>query len=130
MIVLTIKTDNPMAEIGIFDNQTKLAYKTWEAHRKLAETIHQTIDEVLKQAGKKPEDLEGIVAFEGPGSFTGLRIGLTVANTLVYTLHIPIVAAQNDTWIQAGIDRLHAGEQDEFALPFYGRDAHITQQRK
>lgn len=130
MIILTIKTDNPLAEIGVFDNQTQLAYKTWEAHRKLAETIHQTIDEVVKEAGKKPEDLQGIVAYEGPGSFTGLRIGLTVANTLAYSLQIPIVASKEESWIQTGINRLHAGEQDEIALPFYGRDAHITTQRK
>jgi len=130
MIVLTIRTDNPQAEIGVFDSQAKLAYKAWEAHRKLAETIHQTIDEVLKEAGKKPEDLQGIVAYEGPGSFTGLRIGLTVANTLAYSLQIPIVASKEEHWIEAGINRLHAGEQDEIALPFYGRDAHITIQRK
>jgi len=130
MLTLTIKTDNPQAEIGVFDDQTKLACKTWEAHKKLAETIHQTIDEVLKEAGKKPEDLQGIVAYEGPGSFTGLRIGLTVANTLAYSLQIPIVASKEENWIQTGINRLHAGEQDEIALPFYGRDAHITIQRK
>lgn len=130
MLILTIKTDNPQAEIGVFDNQTKLAYKTWEAHRKLAETIHQTIDEVLAEAGKKAEDLQGIVVYEGPGSFTGLRIGLTVANTLAYSLQIPIVASKEDGWIETGINRLHAGEQDEVALPFYGRDAHITIQRK
>lgn len=130
MTVLTIKTDNPMAEIGVFDNQTKLAYKTWEAHRKLAETIHKTIDDVLAEAGISAENVQGIVAYEGPGSFTGLRIGLTVANTLAYSLRVPIVAAQTENWIEMGITRLHAGEQDEIALPFYGRDAHITTQRK
>jgi tRNA threonylcarbamoyladenosine biosynthesis protein TsaB len=130
MIVLVIKTDNPQAEIGVFDNQTKLAYKTWEAHKRLAETIHQTIDEVLAEAGKKLEDLQGVVVYEGPGSFTGLRIGITVANTIAYSLHIPIVASKEERWIETGINRLHAGEQDEVALPFYGRDAHITTQRK
>ena len=130
MLILTIRTDNPQAEIGVFDNATKLAYRTWEAHKKLAETIHQTIDEVLAEAGKKSEDLQGIIAYEGPGSFTGLRIGLTVANTLAYSVHIPIVASKEENWIETGTNRLHAGEQDEVALPFYGRDAHITTQRR
>lgn len=130
MIVLTIRTDKPEAEIGLYDGQTKLAYETWQAHRELSNTIHQKIVDVLKSQGKKLEDLGGVVAFQGPGSFTGLRIGLTVANTLAYGLEIPIVGAQGDDWIAKGVSRLEAGEKDEIALPEYGAPAHITKPKK
>lgn len=130
MIILTLRTDNPQAEVGLFDNQTKLIYKTWQAHRELSSTIHITIETVLKAKQKIWQDVQGIVVYQGPGSFTGLRIGMSVANALAASLHVPIVAEQTDEWIQEGINRLHAGEQDEIALPFYGRDANITSPQK
>lgn len=126
MLIITMRTDKPEAEIGLFDGQEKIAYEIWEAHRQLAETLHTKIETLLDVADKTWADIAGIVVFEGPGSFTGLRIGMSVANALSYSLHVPIVATQTDNWTVIGIDRLLAGEQDEIALPFYGRDAHIT----
>jgi tRNA threonylcarbamoyladenosine biosynthesis protein TsaB len=130
MIILTIRTDNPEAEIGLFDGDTKVAYEAWQAHRQLAETLHKKIAELLKSAGKGLTDLEAIVAYQGPGSFTGLRIGLTVANTLAYAENIPIVAAMTDDWISLGSGRLLRGENDKMAMPEYGAEVHITQQKK
>lgn len=130
MIILTLRTDKPEAEIGLYDGQTKIAYEVWEAHRKLAETVHQKIETLLKEAGKTWQDVNGIVGFQGPGSFTGLRIGLSVENAVGYSLQIPVVATQGEDWIKDGIERLMAGDHDEVALPFYGRDANITTPRK
>lgn len=130
MLVLAIRTDKPEAEVGVFDGQNKLAYETWQAHRELSSTIHKKIEDVLKSQNKKLEDLEGIVVFQGPGSFTGLRIGLTVANTMAYGLDIPIVGAQGDDWATMGIKRLEAGEKDQIALPEYGAPVHITKAKR
>jgi len=130
MLILTIRTDNPEAEIGLYNGEQQLAYEKWMAHRQLSDTLHHKIEDALKTQGKTWQDVAGIVAFEGPGSFTGLRIGLTVANALSYSIEIPVVAAKGDDWITHGIHRLQAGEQDEVALPFYGKDANITTPRK
>lgn len=130
MLILSIRTDKPEAELGLFDEQNSLDYVTWEAHRELSKTLHQKIDGLLSTNGKTLDDLEGIVCFQGPGSFTGLRIGLTVANALAYGKQLPIVATMEDDWIKIGIDRLHAGEDDRITLPHYGSEAHITQPRK
>jgi tRNA threonylcarbamoyladenosine biosynthesis protein TsaB len=130
MIILTIRTDNPEAEIGLFDEQTKVAYETWHAHRELSMTIHRKIEAVLQAQAKALQDVDGIICFAGPGSFTGLRIGLSVGNALAYGLDVPIVAAQGDGWIIDGVTRLQAGQADALALPHYGADAHITLPRK
>lgn len=47
--------------------------------------------EAFVNVGLKPQDIDKIFAVTGPGSFTGIRVGLTVAKTMAYTLNIPIV---------------------------------------
>ncbi|HEY5806071.1 MAG TPA: tRNA (adenosine(37)-N6)-threonylcarbamoyltransferase complex dimerization subunit type 1 TsaB [Candidatus Saccharimonadales bacterium] len=130
MLILTIRTDKPEAEIGLFDGGTKIAYESWEAHRELSNTIHEKIRSMLKACDKEFKDMQGIACFQGPGSFTGLRIGITVADAFAYGLEIPIVAASGDDWIEQGIQRLQAGENDRVVVPHYGAPVHITQQRK
>lgn len=129
-MILTIRTDKPEAEIGLYDTQRRVAYMTWQAHRQLAETIHHRIEELLTEQSKKLEDITAVVCFQGPGSFTGLRIGLTVANALAVSLGVPIVAVQGDDWIEKGIAMITGGKNDIQALPFYGAEAHITPQKK
>ncbi|HEX4774564.1 MAG TPA: tRNA (adenosine(37)-N6)-threonylcarbamoyltransferase complex dimerization subunit type 1 TsaB [Candidatus Saccharimonadales bacterium] len=127
MLILTIRTDKPEAELGLFEDQTRLAYFTWPAHRQLAETIHLNIKELLSSYQKDLKDVEAIAAYKGPGSFTGLRIGLSVANALASGLNIPIVAMGKEDWIQEAIAQLMKGQNDKLALPEYGSPPHITQ---
>ncbi len=129
MIILTIRSDKPEAEIGLYEDQNQIAYLVWPAHRELSNTIHTKIKELLESQHKDFTQIEGIVCFKGPGSFTGLRIGITVADAFAYGLNIPIVA-EIDNWIEKGIQRLKAGENERIALPHYGAPVHITQQRK
>lgn len=130
MIVLTIRSDNPQAEIGLFADGEKLAYEKWQAHRELSQTIHKKIEALLKSQKLDWHNIEGLVCYQGPGSFTGLRIGLTVGNTFAYSLGVPIVSATGEEWAQTGIKRLQDGENETIALPEYGADAHITKPKK
>ncbi len=129
-LILSIRTDKPDAEVGIFDGLKQLDYEVWHADRNLSVTILGKIEKLLEDNKFKFDDLEGIVGFKGPGSFTGLRIGLTVANTLAYGLRIPVIVDDAQDWIQDGIKRLKKGENDKVALPEYGREARITKPKK
>jgi tRNA threonylcarbamoyladenosine biosynthesis protein TsaB len=130
MLILTIRTDNPEAELGLFEDDKQLAYEKWHAYRELSNTILKKLDELMKSQNKKFADVQGIVCFKGPGSFTGLRIGLTVGNTLAYSLGLSIVTANGDNWQQSGIAALRQGGNEKVALPEYGAEAHITIQKK
>jgi len=130
MLILTIRTDKPQAELGLFNGDTKLAYSTWTAHRQLAETIHLKIKELLESQGRTLDELEAIAAFPGPGSFTGLRIGLSVANALAYSLQIPIITQKSEDWIEKARDMIEQGKNDQLALPKYGSPPHITAPKK
>ena len=130
MLILTIRTDKPEAEIGLFNDHAKLAYETWSAHRELSNTLHTKIADMLSGKGATFSDLGGILCFKGPGSFTGLRIGITVADAFAYGLTVPVVATMDDDWIDKGIKRLLDGQNDRIVLPHYGAPVHITTQKK
>jgi len=130
MLIVTIRTDKPEAELGIYKELQQVSYHTWLAHRQLAETIHQTLRQLLHDHNLQLSDIEGIVAFKGPGSFTGLRIGLSVANALAYGLGVPIVASEDPEWLEGGTERLLQGESEITALPEYGALPNITVQKK
>jgi len=130
MIILTLRTDKPEAEIGLYENDKQLFYEVWHAHRELAETLHKKIQELLNRSSKELSDIQGVVCFKGPGSFTGLRIGLSVGNALAYAQDIPIVSEEDPDWLEKGVKGLLAGKSDKIALPEYGAPAHTTTPKK
>ncbi len=130
MTILTIRTDKPESEIGLYDGNKQLAYIVWPAHRQLAETLHIKIEELLKSKAMSWQDIKGVLVYEGPGSFTGLRIGITVANVLSYSLGAPIVGAKSEGWLGNGIDMLIKGKDAKQVIPFYGAEAIITTPKK
>lgn len=128
-MLLLINTATPTCYITTIDNQIKKEY-SWDAGRSLAKNILSYIRECLDDNQRQWTDISGIVVFKGPGSFTGLRIGLTVMNTIADNQTVAIVGTTGKLWQQDGLDRLRNGDNDRFVMPLYGADAHITTPRK
>ncbi|MDT0643346.1 tRNA (adenosine(37)-N6)-threonylcarbamoyltransferase complex dimerization subunit type 1 TsaB [Zunongwangia sp. F363] len=57
-----------------------------------AEKLHVFIKEILEENGLKPEDLDAVAVSKGPGSYTGLRIGVSAAKGLCFSLDIPLIS--------------------------------------
>jgi len=128
MIVL-LDTSTPVCKLSLIDGETRIDDE-WESGRTLAKGLLGYLQDNFQKIGKSWDDISGIVAFQGPGSFTGLRIGLTVLNTIADSQKIPIVGTTTEQWQALGIERLTAGENDELVMPEYGAEAHITTPRK
>ena len=96
----------------------KLDNNTYEAElgRDMAEKLFDFIEEKLKENHKTWQDITAITYMSGPGSFTGLRIGAAVVNTLADQLNIPLYD--------------HHGNKKPIILPDYGREANISAPKK
>jgi len=128
-MIILLDTSTPICKLSLVDGDWRFDDE-WESGRTLAKGLLGYLDASMRDHGKTWQDISGIVAFKGPGSFTGLRIGLTVLNTLADSESIPIVGTTSDTWQADGIQRLTDGENDKLVMPEYGAEAHITTPRK
>lgn len=122
-MILAIRTDQPEAYIAVLQGQSLQKEKTWPAGRQLADQLLEEIKGLVEGQWSK---LTGVVVFTGPGSFTGLRIGITVANTISYSQKIPIVGSGDEDWVKEGAAKLESGEDQKVVLPEYGAEPNIT----
>ncbi len=129
-MILAIRSDKPEAELYLLDNNKVVKELKWPAHRELADTLLGNITKLAESAGIKLSSIDGIIIHTGEGSFTGLRIGTTVANALAYGLTIPIVAAESDSWIERGLKDLAQREVGEYVIPKYSSEPNITESKK
>lgn len=129
-MIVALRTDTKDASIWLFDGATQISVFTWQADRQLAKDLLKVIHDELQKQNCSWQDITGVAVFKGPGSFTGLRIGITVANSLAYSLEVPVVGESGDDWLTDSLNRLADAKNDRIVLPFYGADAHITAPRK
>lgn len=130
-MIAALRTDGPTVELLLINRDGMTVERLeWLAERRLARELPGTLEEFLNRNNTSWQQLSGLVVFKGPGSFTGLRIGITVMNTLAYGLNIPIVGEAGDKWYKRGVQRLLAREDDRIVLPEYGAPARITIPRK
>lgn len=128
-MILLLDTSTPVCRLTFIDGDQRYDDE-WQADRTLAKGLLGYLQTQLQNRGKTWTDITAIGVFAGPGSFTGLRIGLTVLNTLADSEQIPIVGSTADDWQTDVLARLRSGENDRLVMPFYGSDAHITKPRK
>jgi len=128
MIVL-LDTSTPICKVSLVDGDWRYDHQ-WESGRTLAKGLLGYLYESMKKNNKTWSDISGIVAYKGPGSFTGLRIGLTVLNTIADSEALPIVGVTGDDWQKIGLASLAAGQNDQMVMPEYGAEPHITTPRK
>ncbi|SDK13875.1 tRNA (adenosine(37)-N6)-threonylcarbamoyltransferase complex dimerization subunit type 1 TsaB [Alkalibacterium thalassium] len=115
MKTLGIDTSNQVMSVALTDGTELVLEKTVNIKRNHSVQLMPAIEELVSEAGWKPKDIERVVVARGPGSYTGVRIGVTVAKTLAYSLNAELV----------GLSSLHIlagnGERvpDSFIVPVF-----------
>lgn len=92
-LILHIETATDICSVALSEGDQQLSLVESGQERSHASLLNQFIREVLKKSGKHIKDLNGIAVSKGPGSYTGLRIGVSTAKGLAYALEIPLLAS-------------------------------------
>jgi len=90
-MILAIDTSTRLAGVAIYDGTQVLAETIWHSQNYHTVELTPTIQGMLRQAGISISSLKGVAVAVGPGSFTGLRIGLAVAKGICLGGNIPII---------------------------------------
>lgn len=91
MYVLGIDTATMVCSIGLVNEQRSVAEMTLHTRKTHSERLLPMVQQLVADADLTPRDLSGVAVSIGPGSFTGLRIGITTAKSLAFALQIPVV---------------------------------------
>lgn len=104
---------------------------------KVTEYLLKLIEQILIKNKLKLSDLSAIMAVTGPGAFTSLRITCVVANTLAYSLKIPVIGivnkqllTDNDKLVKLGLKKIPKAKAFRYISPFYDRGPNITIAKK
>jgi tRNA threonylcarbamoyladenosine biosynthesis protein TsaB len=95
MTILAIDTSNTTLGIALLDNDLVLGEYITNLKKNHSIRIMPAIEGLMKDCDRTPSDLTKVVVAKGPGSYTGVRIGVTVAKTLAWTLNLPLVGVSS-----------------------------------
>lgn len=90
--ILALETSTRDASVAVLDGEQVLGQASLGRHRRTAETFAQAIAQQLDAVNWRPRDIQLVATTIGPGSFTGLRIGVTAAKSLAYAIGAEVFA--------------------------------------
>jgi tRNA threonylcarbamoyladenosine biosynthesis protein TsaB len=136
ILMLDTSTQTPVVALANVDGAL-VGERRWQSHHRHGEELLQRIDEVLAEAGASRTDITAVVVGTGPGSFTGLRIGLATGKTIAYALNVPIVGLSSTLTIAAAaadgdgdvVVTLPAGASDRYVHAIKVVDSRPTQKQ-
>lgn len=109
-LILCIETGTNICSVGIARDGELVSLRESVEGRDHAKHVGVFVDELLRETGVAPDELDAVAVGMGPGSYTGLRIGVSFAKGLCYGLQIPLVAVGSlDALAEVAIEDNEAG---------------------
>lgn len=109
MTILAIDTSNYSLGVALLEDNLVLGEYITNLKKNHSVRIMPAIQTLMKDCERVPADLTKIVVAQGPGSYTGVRIGVTIAKTLAWTLNIPLVGISSLEILASGSGRYFDG---------------------
>ncbi|MDO5568526.1 MAG: tRNA (adenosine(37)-N6)-threonylcarbamoyltransferase complex dimerization subunit type 1 TsaB [bacterium] len=95
MITIFIDTSNQDVSIALIKGDKVIDKLTEDTNNKHSKILIPYIKDMLTKNNIEPKNINKVMVVNGPGSFTGIRIGLTVAKTIGYVLNIPVITVSS-----------------------------------
>ena len=112
-LILSIETGTDICSVALSNDGELMALRESSEGRDHAKNVALFVDELLKETGVQPFDLDAIAVGKGPGSYTGLRIGVSFAKGMCYALNIPLISVGSlDALVQVAREDYDAGIVD------------------
>lgn len=109
-MILSIETSTPVCSIALHNEGKLLAHQAYHSDKSHSVLLPSIIGEILDNALVKREQLQAVAISSGPGSYTGLRIGLSATKGLCFAMGIPLIAVGTlDTLIAQAINWIPPG---------------------
>lgn len=120
MLSLVLDTSFRYLTVALAEDHHVLASVSYEAWQKQSEFTMQELARVFEQAGKKPQQVDRIGVTIGPGSYTGIRIALTIAKVMASQLKIPLVTISSLQLLAGTLGEWHVITDARGGRCFYG----------
>lgn len=91
-LILGIDTSTSSGSVALLKNRKLVGSQLYSIEKSHSNLLHVMIEQMMSNAGCQMEDLSAVAVAEGPGSYTGLRIGVSAAKGLCLALDIPLIA--------------------------------------
>lgn len=104
-LILNIETATTVCSVSLAKDAVLLALKEQDGDYSHAENLTLFIEDVVKKASVKFSDIDAIAVSKGPGSYTGLRIGVSAAKGLCYALNKPLIAVDTLQYIALNVSK-------------------------
>lgn len=114
-VILGLETSGPLCSVGVSTPDGKVLVCEEEGARIHGERITLLIQQVMDEAGVRMADVQAVTVSSGPGSFTGLRVGMSTAKGLCMALSIPLITPTTLECLGREALRLH-GLQDAIVV--------------
>ena len=112
-LILAIETGTDICSVALVRDGELIALRESDEERNHAKKIAVFVDELLRENGVAADDLDAVAVSKGPGSYTGLRIGVSFAKGLCYGQRIPLVAVGSlDSLVEVAREDYEAGIVD------------------
>ncbi|MDR3181815.1 MAG: tRNA (adenosine(37)-N6)-threonylcarbamoyltransferase complex dimerization subunit type 1 TsaB [Planctomycetaceae bacterium] len=128
-MILAIETTERFGSAALLDGNNVLAQVELPKDKRSSQTLHPAIEELFTQSGTLPNDITVLAVVNGPGSFTGLRVGVTAAKVFAYACGAEIIAVSTFDAVKLETSAVHSigvdAQRGEVVVSLNGEPAQL-----
>ncbi|MEQ8546762.1 MAG: tRNA (adenosine(37)-N6)-threonylcarbamoyltransferase complex dimerization subunit type 1 TsaB [Cyclobacteriaceae bacterium] len=114
-LILSIETSTDVCSVAVHNESNLIAFQRYDLAKSHSSLLAVLIQQMLENADLKISDLSAIAVSAGPGSYTGLRIGVSTVKGIAFGQNLPVIALDSLDVLNAAFHRFQ--KEDEYAMP-------------